>query len=257
MEDKQKIWNELSINHVENLFYKSDGNGSIMYKEPKMKYIAKPGNEFETVEAPPRRASSKKPSDEAPPPAEVPEAPAASAPAATRVRELAQLTSISDEDKAIIMNELKQGINNAFYRLLGKGIRYKDSSNMKKRAKKGNVFEDVRWPPASSVTPPTEASAEVPAPTADVGAAPSANEVAALEQRVRPPPIKKRVLDLRREARSHDLIDKEFSEGIGDSPSDAPSGSPIGGHRRLDLSGFSGSLDLGELRLALKISGPS
>jgi hypothetical protein len=119
---------------------------------------------------------------------------------------------------------------------------------MKKRAKKVNVFEDVQAPP----TTPQPAIT----PTADVGAAPSANEVVAVEQRVRTPPIKKRVIDLRREARSHDLIDKGFGGGMGDSPSDAPPGPPIGGHRRLDLSGLTGSLDLGEHRLALKISGP-
>jgi hypothetical protein len=222
-----------------------------MYKDPKMKFIAKDGNVFEDVEPRPRRVSSKKRSEETPPPAEVSKTPAQ----ASRVRALAQLASISAEEKAIIMNELKQGIDNPFYKLLGKGSGYKDTG-MKKRAKKVNVFEDAQGPPAPPAVPQTEAPAEIPAPTADVSPAPSANEVAAVEQRVRSPPIKKRVLDLRREARSHDLIDKGFGGGMSDFPADSPSEPQIGGHRKLDLSGLTGSLDLGEHRLSLKISGP-
>jgi hypothetical protein len=175
---------------------------------------------------------------------------------ATRVRALAQVASISAEDKVIIMNEPNQDIANPFYRLLGKGLGYKDNG-MKKRAKKVNVFEDVQAPPTApqAAKTPTEAPAEVPVPTADVGAAPSANEVAAVEQQVRPPPIKKRVLDLRKEARSHDLIDKGFRGGMGDSPSDALAGPSTGGHRTLNLTGLNGMLVLGELRISLKMGG--
>jgi hypothetical protein len=249
---QQMIAQELMAN-IDNPFFKGGGRGLITYKDPKMKFLAKDGNVFEDVQAPHRRASSKKRSDEPPPPAEAPEAPVQ----ATMVRALAQLASISAEDKAIIMNELKQGIENQFYRLLGKGIGYKDSSKMKKRAKKVNVFEDVQEPPTApqAAITPTEAPAEVPASTVDVGAAPSANEVAAIEQRVRPHPIKKRVFDLRKEARFHDLIDKGFGGGMGDCPSYAPAGPPICGHRRLDLSGLNGKLDLGEHRISIKMGG--
>jgi hypothetical protein len=256
--DKQKISLEL-INSIDNPYYKKGDRDLIAYKDLKMKFRAKDGNVFEDVKPRPRRVSSKKRSDEAPPPAKVSEVPAEVSEVsaqASRVRSLAQLSSIAAEDKAIIINELKHGIENPFYRLLGKGIGYKDAI-MKKRAKKVNVFEDIQAPPApQAAISSTEAPAEIPAPTADVCAAPSENEVAAVEQRVRSPLIKKRVLDLRREARSHDLIDKGFGGGSGDLPSDSSHGVPVGGHRKLDLSGLTGSLDLGEHRLSLKISGP-
>jgi hypothetical protein len=235
-EDKQKIYNEMSIYHVENPYYKRGGRELITYIDPKMKFRAKEGNVFEAVEAPPRRGKAPPPVAP-PPPTETSAAPVA----VTRVKTLAQLDSISTEDKAIIMNELKQGIDNPFYKIRGHGLGYKDTG-MKKRARKVNVFTEIQAPPQA---PPAEAPAEVPPPTADIGAAPSASEVAAVEKQVKPPPIKKRKLDLRREARAHDLTDKGFGGGGGGAPPpDGPPGPPTGGHRRLDLSGLSGVLDL-------------
>jgi hypothetical protein len=137
---------------------------------------------------------------------------------------------------------------------------------MKSQAKAGNVFENIVVAPkkprktkeaaAATVTTaePPPPRAEPPPPTADIDPAPSVSEVNAVNQQVKPPPIRKRKLDLVKEARSHDLIDKGFVGASG--AGNAPSGDPTAhGPHRLNLNNLKGVLDLGENQLNLNIEG--
>jgi hypothetical protein len=115
----------------------------------------------------------------------------------SRVKSLVKLNSISEEDKGSIENELKLNIENPYYKLNDRSKLTYKYPKMKSHTKAGNVFENIEAPPKKSRK--TAVTAEPPPPTADIDPVPSVSEVDAVNQQVKPPPVRKRKLDLVRE----------------------------------------------------------
>jgi hypothetical protein len=148
-----------------------------------------------------------------------------------------KLIQLSKEEKQQIIEELRNGIDNEFYKLRGKGLAYKDSAKRKKRTKQESLFNSTE----TAIN-----KAEVPPPTEDPEPSPSVSEVDAVESHVRPPPIRKRTLNLIREAQRNDLIEKGFVGG---------SEAPTYGTRRkkLNLNELSGPQILEEEQRSFQI----
>jgi hypothetical protein len=234
----------------------------LAYKDPKWKKRAKKVNILGDTEAPPtppqpepqtdapvniptspvERPSETKPQsgESLPPPsAEV-----------TEVRGLAKLKSMSKDAKDTIICELKRGIENPYYKLMSNGALAYKNAQMRKHKKIANAFGE----PKEYIDFGDPDEIESTDPIADTGAVASANEVAVVEQKVKPPPFKKMVPDLRKEARVDSTPNTPpslRSESLHDTP-----GPLTGTRRRLTISDLTGTVNIGNGRIDLKIGGP-
>jgi hypothetical protein len=128
------------------------------------------------------------------------------------VKRSVQIKSHSPEEKQTIIDELIKGVENEYYKPLGNKLVYKESKYRKHASKRHNPFEErvSRKKVGKDITPSIEENDDIPSPTEIITAVAPQNEVERIERAAQPPPIKKRTLDLLREGRQRDLIEKGF-----------------------------------------------
>jgi hypothetical protein len=113
----------------------------------------------------------------------------------TKIKSLIKLSSLSEDDKNKIENKLIRNIENPYYKLNDKVKNAYKNPKIKFRAKAGNVFENIEAIPKKSKKAAAFAT-EPPPPTSDNDPVSSVSEVNAVNQQVKPPPVRKRKLDL-------------------------------------------------------------
>jgi hypothetical protein len=128
------------------------------------------------------------------------------------VKRCVQIKLLSSEEKQKIIDELKQGIENDYYKLSGKKLIYKDVHLRHHPSQRLNPFQEGarRKIINQEPTPSIEENDNIPPPIEVITAVAPQNEVERIERAAKPPPIKKRTLDLLREGRQRDLIEKGF-----------------------------------------------